>query len=159
MPGKLTTIEDVAAGLPPLKNPEEILAYCSGRDAAAAGGADTDNPYSGPDALLGTLWLAGFTSWEADPAGLATVHDCCARPYGGGYVPPEPPDPLTLFGPFDAGGVTFWIDLAAQEVRFDHFEPWGEHDLSVTFAMLATALASDPIRLGIIEAKIVEVQE
>lgn len=62
--------------------------YCEGRNAAAGEALVGTNPH--PDGSEeATAWEAGFDSWEADPAGgNAQGRDCCADPFGGGYVAP-----------------------------------------------------------------------
>ena len=65
-------------------------AYCEGRQAAADGALIGSNPH--PNASeAGQAWDLGYTSWTANPDGPlapATIKDCCAQPYGGGFVAP-----------------------------------------------------------------------
>lgn len=81
MPGKL------CAGKPLQHSTKrESKSYCEGREAAANGIADTANPF--PSGTTGyEMWDQGHASWSADPAGVTRPDDCCARPYGGGFVP------------------------------------------------------------------------
>lgn len=66
------------------RDPQDVRAYCEGRQAGKDGKNNTDNPFplTNPS---GAAWLAGHQSWTLDPAGKA--RDCCAIPYGGGFVP------------------------------------------------------------------------
>jgi hypothetical protein len=81
MTGKLKITGDINTP----RDPMNVKAYCEGRQAAKDGGATTDDPHPA-NSPSSVDWLAGFTSWAADPAGVP--RDCCAIPYGGGYVAP-----------------------------------------------------------------------
>jgi hypothetical protein len=65
------------------RDPNDVKAYCDGRQAAKDGHLNTENPHQvNSDHYL--AWAVGHISWTANPAGKP--RDCCAIPYGGGYV-------------------------------------------------------------------------
>ena len=79
MSGKLKVTGDTKTP----NDPMIVKAYCEGRSTAAAGGSTNPHPAGSPN---NAAFAAGLASWIADPAGVA--RDCCAVPYGGGYVAP-----------------------------------------------------------------------
>lgn len=71
-------------------------------------------------------------------------------------VPPPEPPPITLFGPFNADGWWFWVDIGIGAVRFDFLPPYDEPDILVPFENLPTSLSGYPVQLVIIQAKVEE---
>ena len=67
--------------------PRNSIAYCEGRHANKAGGADVDNPHQdGSEAH--EAWRVGFLSWVNPPS--LGGQDCCADAFGGGFTTTVP---------------------------------------------------------------------
>lgn len=82
MPGKIG-IQTISATP---RDPQQVRAYCEGRQAAKDGKLITDTPL--PVGSHDNIWWAyGHGSWTADPAGKS-AQDACCLPFGGGYVAP-----------------------------------------------------------------------
>ena len=73
MPGKIC---NGSVNVP--ANYKTSRAYCEGKDAAARGLPDTENPHIGATEEWGS-WQIGWSNVEA-PDGDITEWDCCAQP-------------------------------------------------------------------------------